>query len=155
MEEKLPPRKHHLRLTTEQRDWVQSVADDEIASDQRRNRASLLLLVDEGERGPGIGPVEAARQVGVTYHTSTIVIRRASEEGIETAVLGKHRGGMPGNQGGVSRTLNPTQEKMVQDLHGTERDDGTPWTYDQLAEKFNVSHGTIGNTLQRRERERK
>ena len=57
-------KRYVVRLTLEERDQLEDLVNRGREAAYRRRHAQVLLLVDEGDYGPGLIDWEAAEQVG-------------------------------------------------------------------------------------------
>ena len=86
-------KKHFVvRLTVEETEHLQGLVNRGREAAYRRRHAQVLLLVDEGEQGPGLIDREAAERVGFTRRTVEKIRERCVSEGL-AAALERKKGG--------------------------------------------------------------
>ena len=79
-------KKYLVRLSAEERVQLSSLVRKGKAAAYRRTHAQILLLVDEGESGPGLRDSEAAGQLGVNERTVSRLRERCVTQGLEAAL---------------------------------------------------------------------
>jgi len=129
----------------DQRQALESIAESETPA--RQKRAKALLLVDEGELGPGLSYSEAGRQLDYAANAIGRLVRKAIEIGPEKAAIGLVADAIkrnPNKKHGPSRTLTPEQEvQLAEDVALGEHSKA------ELARRYNISRGTLYNTVNR------
>ena len=65
----MPAKKYRIRLTEEERSDLRAIADSGLAAKERRRRANILLMCDEGEGGAGFVDSDIASAVSCTART--------------------------------------------------------------------------------------
>lgn len=78
-----------VRLTDDERSELQALVDDGRGSKSVRQRARLLLKVDESETGPAWTDARAAEFAEVSVRTVERVRKRLLDQGFEAAVYRK------------------------------------------------------------------
>jgi len=78
-------KRYIVRLTLDERDQIEDLADRGREADYRRRHARVLILVDEGVHGPGLVNWEAAEQVGFSRRTVEQICERFVTEGLHSA----------------------------------------------------------------------
>ena len=84
-------KRYVVRLTSEEREQLDALVHKGRAAAHKRRHAELLLLVDQGEDGPGHSDRVAAEHVGVCRNTAENVRRRCGVEGLEAALERRKR----------------------------------------------------------------
>ena len=80
-----------VRLTVEERNRLRALVDTGRVAANKRRHAQLLLLVDQGEHGPGYIDRDAADHVGVSRRTAESVRERCVLEGLDSALERRKR----------------------------------------------------------------
>ena len=75
-----------VRLEKDERKWLKGILDGGAGSKERRRRAHVLLLADEGRSDGGLGDAEIARVLDVGVSTVERTRKRCVMEGVD-AVL--------------------------------------------------------------------
>ncbi len=84
-------KRHIVKLTSEEREQLEDLIHRGRHAADRRRRAQILLLVDEGEFGPALADIEAAQTMNVSRRNVEMVRERCVMEGLEQAVDRKKR----------------------------------------------------------------
>ena len=82
----MPAKKHHVTLTGEQRQQVETVAPSYRRSERERKRARILLMADTARDDGGQDDAAIAAQVKVSPATVENVRRRFTTLGVEGAL---------------------------------------------------------------------
>ena len=77
---------YRVRLETDEREWLKEILGGGKGSQERRRRAHVLLLADEGRPGGGLGDAEIARVLEVGASTVERVRRQCVMEGLDAAL---------------------------------------------------------------------
>lgn len=117
----------------------------------RRIHAQLLLLTDEGERGPGLQDKEAAERVSVNHRTVSRLRQRCVERGLDAALEREPR------RRERARALDGDAEARVIALMCGEAPAGqSRWTLKLLTHRLveleivkSVSHETVRQVLKK------
>ncbi len=75
-----------VRLSLEERERLETLVNKGRVAADKRKRAQVLLLVDQGEDGPGQSDGEAAERAGVSRRMVETVRRRCVLEGLDTVL---------------------------------------------------------------------
>ncbi len=84
-------KRYIVKLTSEEREQLEDLIHRGRHAADRRRRAQILLLVDEGEFGPALPDIEAAQTMNVSRRNVEMVRERCVMEGLEQAVDRKKR----------------------------------------------------------------
>ena len=84
-------KRYVVKLTLEERDQLEGLIRRGREAAYRRRHAEVLLLVDEGEYGPGLIDNEAAEQTGFSRRTVEQIRERCVTEGLAKALERKPR----------------------------------------------------------------
>ena len=84
-------KRYIVKLTSEEREQLEDLIHRGRHAADRRRRAQILLLVDEGEFGPALADIEAAQTMNVSRRNVEMVRERCVMEGLEQAVDRKKR----------------------------------------------------------------
>ena len=79
-------KKHHVKLTLEQRAHVEKLARSNQASIRERVRARILLAVDEGQPGGGQKDADAAKAAGSSAVLVAFVRQRFVRRGLQATL---------------------------------------------------------------------
>ena len=82
---------YRVRLEADERERLKGILDGGRGSKERRRRAHVLLLADEGRPGGGLGDAEIARVLEVGASTVERVRRQCVMEGLEAALERKEQ----------------------------------------------------------------
>lgn len=80
-----------VRLTVEERHRLEGLINRGREAAFRRRHAQVLLLVDEGQHGPGLIDRETAQQVSFSRRTVEQIRERCVTEGLDSALERKKR----------------------------------------------------------------
>ena len=80
-----------VKLTSEERAQLEGVINRGREAAYRRRHAQVLVLVDEGEQGPGLVDTDAAERTGFTRRTVEQIRERCVSEGLSAALERKKR----------------------------------------------------------------
>ncbi len=84
-------KRYIVKLTSEERDQLESIINRGREAAYRRRHAQVLMLVDEGEHGPGYFDKIAAEQTRFTRRTVEQIRERCVTEGLSAALERKKR----------------------------------------------------------------
>ncbi|HYW75507.1 MAG TPA: helix-turn-helix domain-containing protein [Gammaproteobacteria bacterium] len=82
-------KRYVIRLTPEEREQLEEVVHRGRQAAYRRRHAQVLLLADQGERGPGLIDREVAERVGCSERTVEKIRERCVCEGLAAALKRK------------------------------------------------------------------
>ena len=85
----MPKKKHHIRLSPEERAQLEAIVRKGRANAHRQRHARILLLADPEEPTGGWSDAQIARAVQTSIPTVERVRRVCVEEGLERALAGK------------------------------------------------------------------
>ena len=147
----MPAKKHHVTLTSEQREQVEIVARSYKHSERERKRARILLLADTSAEAGAAPDAEIERQVGVCNATVEQVRRRFGAGGVEAALYHKEQATRK------ARVLDGKAEAFLVATVCSDAPEGRArWSLHLLADKVvqagyceSVSHETVRQTLKK------
>jgi len=84
-------KRYIVKLTSEEREYLDDLIHRGRHAADRRRRAQILLLVDEGKFGSAMSDIETAQTVNVSRRGVEIVRERCVMEGLERAIERKKR----------------------------------------------------------------
>ena len=84
-------KRYVVKLTSDERDRLESLINRGREATYRRRHAQVLLLVDEGAHGPGLFDKDAAERTGFTWRTVEQIRERCVTEGLTAALERKKR----------------------------------------------------------------
>ena len=84
-------KRYVVRLTREEREQLEGLVNRGREAAYQRRHAQALLLVDEGENGPGLSDRAAAEQLGYRIRTVEQLQERCVTEGLNVALERKKR----------------------------------------------------------------
>jgi transposase len=82
----MPLKKYFVRLTPDEREQLEAVANTGTRAAYKRVHAQILLLCDQSDDGPAVSDSKVAKQVGKTVRTIENVRRRLVENGLDAAL---------------------------------------------------------------------
>jgi transposase len=124
-------KRYIVKLTSEEREHLEELIHRGRHAADRRRRAQILLLVDEGEFGPALPDIEAAQTMNVSRRNVEMVRERCVMEGLEQAVDRKKR------TRERSRKLDGEAEAQLIQLACSEAPEGQArWTVRLLADRL-------------------
>lgn len=124
-------KRYVVRLTLEEREQLSQRVNRGREAAYRRRHAQALLLVDEGEHGPGLIDREAAEQVGYRRQTIEQIRERCVTEGLKAALERKKR------SRDRSRRLDGDGEARLVSLACSEAPPGrSRWTLQLLSDRL-------------------
>lgn len=143
--------KYVVRLSVEERAYLQGLIAAGTASARKLARARMLLKSDQGPDGPGWVDVRVADAVETSQPTVARVRRQYVEEGLE-ATLNRR----PPNRV-YERTLDGEQEaRLIALACGTPPEGYAVWSLRLLADQLveleiveSISHQTVGRILKK------
>ena len=147
----MPRKIYRVRLTDEEREDLESVANKGCGAARRQTRARILLQCDEGREGGGRTDVEVADALDVGTATVARVRRRCVEEGVEAALDRKpQRNRRPKVLDGEA------EARLVATACGAPPEGRAKWTLRLLADRLvelevveSVSVETVRRTLKK------
>ena len=129
-------KRYIVKLTSEEREQLEDLIHRGRHAADRRRRAQILLLVDEGEFGPALADIEAAQTMNVSRRNVEMVRERCVMEGLEQAVDRKKR------IRERSRRLDGEGEAQLIQLACSEAPEGQArWTVRLLADRLGGLEG--------------
>ena len=141
-----------VRLTREERERLKALVHKGRVAADKRKRAQVLLLVDEGGEGPAHPDGEAAERVGVSRQTVEKLRQRCVFEGLE-AVLERR----PRSRERSVRLDGEAQAQLLAMACGEPPEGRARWTLHLLSEELrkrqvvaSVSHETVRQVLKKR-----
>ena len=124
-------KRYVVKLTTDERDQLEDLINRGREAAYRRRHAQVLLLVDEGEQGPGYFDKDAAGQTGFTRRTVEQIRERCVTEGLAAALERKKR------HRSRARTLDGDGEVRLVSLACSDAPEGyARWTLHRLADRL-------------------
>ena len=124
-------KRYIVKLSSEERENLEDLIHRGRHAADRRRRAQILLLVDEGDSGPALTDIEAAQTMGVSRRGVEIVRERCVMEGLEQAVNRKKR------TRERSRKLDGEAEAQLTQIACSEAPQGQArWTVRMLADRL-------------------
>jgi len=124
-------KRYVVKLTSEEREYLEDLIHRGRHAADRRRRAQILLLVDEGKFGSAMSDTEAAQSVNVSRRNVEIVRERCVMEGLERAIERKKR------TRERSRKLDGKAEAQLIQLACSDAPEGQArWTLRLLAERL-------------------
>ncbi|MDX8411081.1 MAG: helix-turn-helix domain-containing protein [Mariprofundaceae bacterium] len=144
-------KRYVVRLTPEERDRLEGLVNRGREAAYRRRHAQVLLLVDEGEHGPGLADRVAAEQVGYRRRTVEQIRERCVMEGLSSALERRKR------IRERSRTLDGDGEARLVSLACSDAPPGrSRWTLQLLADQLialevvdTISHECVRQVLKK------
>ena len=135
------PRKHHIYLSSSEREELERFAECETPA--RAKRAKALLLADEGELGPGLHLTHISAQLGFSVNYTSQLVAKAERNGAVDVAFGhtwesasKHRG------------ITPEMDQALAEEYALGK-----FTKSELARRFNVANSSVDRMLKRSGRE--
>ncbi len=144
-------KRYIVKLTSDERQRLEGLINRGREAAYRRRHAQVLLLVDEGEDGPGYIDREAAEQAGFARRTVEQIRERCVTEGLTAALERKpHCRSRP-------RKLDGDGEARLVSLACSEAPQGyARWTLHMLADKLvelevveSISHEAVRQVLKK------
>jgi transposase len=147
----MPAKLNHIRLSEEQRQYLQKITTSGKGSARKLNRARILIYADEAGSGVAKRDEQIAELLGVSMATVVRVRRRFVKEGLESALEEKPRPGQP-------LKLSGKQQAHVIALATSEPPEGrSRWTLRLIAGKLielelveGISPETVRGVLKKR-----
>ena len=84
-------KRYVVKLTSEERVQLEGIIKRGREAAYRRRHAQVLMLVDEGEQGPGLVDTDAAERCGFARRTVEQIRERCVSEGLSAALERKKR----------------------------------------------------------------
>jgi transposase len=143
-------KEHRVRLRSRERRQLTSLVRKGVGKARMINRARVLMMADERQRGGGKSDAEIAATLGLALGTVAAVRRRYSKEGLQEALTERPRSGQPVK-------LGAREEAMLTTLACSSPPEGrSRWTLRLLADRMvelkqldTISHETIRRTLKK------
>lgn len=82
----MPLKKYFVRLTPDEREYLEAIANTGTRAAYKRVHAQILLLCDQSDGGPSQSDSKVAKQVGKTVRTVENVRKRLVEHGLDVAL---------------------------------------------------------------------
>lgn len=141
-----------VRLTGEERERLKGLVHKGRVAADKRKRAQVLLLVDQGGDGPAHSDVEAAERVGVSRQTVEKLRQRCVLEGLDAVVERRARSRER------SEVLDgEAQAQLLAMACGEPPEGRARWTLHLLSDELqkrqvvaSVSHETVRRVLKKR-----
>jgi transposase len=148
----MPTKRFIVTLTPDERVHLEALSRSGKRSARTITRARVLLLTDEGERGPGWADRQVAEALGCGRRTVERIRERFVAAGVDAALIAKARATPP-----RERVLDGAAEARLIALACSATPDGRKaWTLRMLADKLvemevvdAVSHETVRRTLKK------
>lgn len=144
------PKKYRVALTREERQTLQRLVSVGTGAARSRLHAHILLLVDEGEHGPGKPDEAVVEALGTSLSTVSRTRRRFTERGVAATQRKTHHVSVPPKIDGVQ------EARLIALACGQPPEGHARWTLRLLAERFvvleegvAVSHETVRQVLKR------
>ena len=124
-------KRYVVKLTLDERGQLEGIINRGREAAYRRRHAQVLLLVDEGEHGPGLTDTVAAERAGFTRRTVEQIRERCVTEGLPAALERKKRSRER------SRKLDGEGEAKLISIACSDAPEGhARWTLHMLADKL-------------------
>ena len=144
-------KRYVVKLDREERSRLTDMVNHGRVAAYKRRHAQALLLVDEGEYGPGLIDRDAARQTGFRRRTIEMIRERCVIEGLDSALERRKRNREK------SRRLDGEGEAQLITLACSEAPRGCArWTLHMLADKLveleivdTISHESVRQVLKK------
>lgn len=144
-------KRYVVKLTSDERGQLEGIVNRGREAAYRRRHAQVLLLVDEGEQGPGFFDKDAAERTGFTRRTVEQIRERCVTEGLAAALERKKR------SRNRSRRLDGDGEARLVSLACSDAPQGyARWTLHMLAERLielevvdSISHECVRQVLKK------
>ena len=145
-------KRYVVKLTSDERTRLDGLVKRGREAAYRRRHAEVLLLVDEGEQGPGQVDTEVAQRTGFTSRTVEQIRKRCVTEGLDSALERKKR------HRDRPRRLDGEGEARLITLACSDAPEGRArWTLHLLADQLvelevveSISHECIRQVLKKR-----
>lgn len=125
------PKTHRIKLTLDEITELESVIKATQVSFEKRRRAKVLLLCDEGEFGPGLQDAQVALVESICVGQKETLRRRCCEVSPKGTLEGKKRDTSP-----IARKITGEVEARITQLACSTAPEGrSRWTLKLLAEK--------------------
>lgn len=144
-------KRYVVKLTSDERDQLQGMINRGREAAYRRRHAQVLLLVDEGEHGPGLFDRDAAERAGYSRRTVEQIRERCVTEGLAAALERKKR------SRSRTRKLDGEGEARLISLACSDAPEGyARWTLQMLADRLialdvveTISHECVRQVLKK------
>ena len=144
-------KRYVVKLTSDERDQLEGMINRGREAAYRRRHAQVLLLVDEGEHGPGLFDRDAAERTGYSRRTVEQIRERCVTEGLAAALERKQR------SRSRTRKLDGEGEARLISLACSDAPEGyARWTLQMLADRLialdvveTISHECVRQVLKK------
>jgi transposase len=144
-------KRYVVKLASDERDQLQGMINRGREAAYRRRHAQVLLLVDEGEHGPGLFDRDAAERTGYSRRTVEQIRERCVTEGLAAALERKKR------SRSRTRKLDGEGEARLISLACSDAPEGyARWTLQMLADRLialdvveTISHECVRQVLKK------
>ena len=144
-------KRYVVKLTSEERDQLEGMINRGREAAYRRRHAQVLLMVDEGEHGPGLFDRDAAERTGYSRRTVEQIRERCVTEGLAAALERKQR------SRSRTRKLDGEGEARLISLACSDAPEGyARWTLQMLADRLialdvveTISHECVRQVLKK------
>ena len=144
-------KRYVVKLTSDERDQLEGMINRGREAAYRRRHAQVLLLVDEGEHGPGLFDRDAAERTGYSRRTVEQIRERCVTEGLAAALERKKR------SRSRTRKLDGEGEARLISLACSDAPEGyARWTLQMLADRLialdvveTISHECVRQVLKK------
>ncbi len=144
-------KRYVVKLIFDERDQLEGIINKGREAAYRRRHAQVLMLVDEGEHGPGLFDKDAAERTGFTRRTVEQIRERCVTDGLAAALERKKR------SRSRSRKLDGDGEAKLVSLACSDAPQGyARWTLHMLADELveldvveSISHECIRQVLKK------
>ena len=145
-------KRYVVKLTSDEREHLEGLINRGREAAYRRRHAQVLLLVDEGEHGPGLFDKDAAERTGFSRRTVEQIRERCVTEGLAAALERKKR------VRNRSRKLDGEGEAKLVSIACSQAPEGyARWTLHRLADRLvelnvvdSISHECVRQVLKKR-----
>ena len=144
-------KRYVVKLTSDEREHLEGLLNRGREAAYRRRHAQVLLMVDEGEHGPGLYDKDAAERTGFSRRTVEQIRERCVIEGLAAALERKKR------IRNRSRKLDGEGEAKLVSIACSQAPEGyARWTLHQLADRLielnvvdSISHECVRQVLKK------
>lgn len=144
-------KRYVVKLASDERNQLQGMINRGREAAYRRRHAQVLLLVDEGEHGPGLFDRDAAERAGYSRRTVEQIRERCVTEGLAAALERKKR------SRSRTRKLDGEGEARLISLACSDAPEGyARWTLQMLADRLialdvveTISHECVRQVLKK------
>lgn len=128
----MPNKKHHIKLSRDEREQLGAITRKQTAPALRVQKAKALLATDSGEHGPGNTDEEASAISGLTTRSLERLRARTCETGPLGALERKPRETPPGS----SKVTGEIAARIVQIACSEAPEGRSRWTLKMIAERL-------------------